>query len=171
MMKLRVPTLADESVLRMAYQELEADGTQKFLLHGFDGEATDFSCYKETLNQFSEGRDLPEGMVQDTFLLAEVDGEIVGRISIRHALNDFLFNYGGHIGYMVRPGFRMKGYASEMLRQALLLAKNIGLAKVLITCNDDNIGSIKVIEKHGGVLENTVDENGHLLRRYWIDNS
>jgi predicted acetyltransferase len=171
MLKLRVPTPADESVLRMAYQELEAEGTQKFLLHGFDGEATDFNNYIATLNQFSEARDLPEGMVQDTFLIAEVGGDIVGRISIRHALNDFLFNYGGHIGYMVRPAFRRNGYASEMLRQALLLAKDIGIHQVLITCNDDNIGSIKVIEKHGGVLKNKVDEEGHLLRRYWIDNS
>jgi predicted acetyltransferase len=171
MLKLRVPTLADESVLRIAYQELEAEGTQKFLLHGFDGEATDFSDYIETLTQYSEGRDLPEGMVQDTFLIAEVGGDIVGRISIRHTLNDFLFNYGGHIGYMVRPAFRMNGYASEMLRQALQVAKDLGIHQVLITCNDDNIGSIKVIEKHGGVLENKVDEDGRLLRRYWIDNS
>jgi predicted acetyltransferase len=155
----------------MAYQELEAEGTQKFLLHGFDGESTAFSYYIATLTQYSEGRDLPEGMVQDTFLVAEVGGEIVGRISIRHALNDFLFNYGGHIGYMVRPAFRKNGYASEMLRQALLLAKDIGLVKVLITCNEDNLGSIKVIEKHGGVLEDKVDEDGRLLRRYWIDNS
>jgi predicted acetyltransferase len=171
MLILRAPRLADEAVLRQSYDELAAEGHDGFLLNNFQGDSTDFEDYIASITQFAEGRDLPADKVQDTFLLAEVDGEIVGRISIRHALNDFLFNYGGHIGYMVRPAFRMNGYASEMLQQALLLAKGIGLAKVLITCNDDNIGSIKVIEKHGGVLENKVDEDGRLLRRYWIDNA
>jgi predicted acetyltransferase len=140
-------------------------------LHGFDGDATDFKNFIDIVNQYSEGLDLPAGSVQDTFLIAEVDGEVVGRISIRHSLNDFLFNYGGHIGYMVRPAFRRRGYASEMFRQALLIATDLGINMVLITCNDDNHGSIKVIEKHGGVLENKVDEDGYLLRRYWINNS
>jgi predicted acetyltransferase len=171
MMVLRAPTLADESALRLAYREFEAEGTQKFLLHGFDGDTTDFQTYIDVVNQHSAGQDLPAGKVQDTFLIAEVDGEVVGRISLRHTLNDFLFNYGGHIGYMVRPAFRMRGYASEMLRQALVIAKELGIDQVLITCNDDNLGSIRVIEKHWGLLENKVDENGHLLRRYWINNS
>ncbi|MFM2385238.1 MAG: hypothetical protein RL166_1112 [Actinomycetota bacterium] len=170
-MTLRAPTVADEAALRQGYAELATEGHDGFLLHGFEGETTEFEEYIEVLNQFAEGRDLPPGKVQDKFLIAEVNGEIVGRISIRHALNDFLFNYGGHIGYMVRPAFRLRGYASEMLRQALLIAKDLGIFHVLITCNDDNIGSIKVIEKHGGVLENKVDEDGRLLRRYWIDNS
>lgn len=171
MMVLRFPTLTDESVLRLAFRELEAEGTQKFLLHEFDGDGTDFESYIEAVNQYSSGRDLPADKVQDTFLIAEVDGDVIGRISIRHALNDFLFKYGGHIGYMVRPAFRRRGYASEMLQQALLITTELGINEVLITCNDDNLGSIKVIEKHGGVLENKVDEDGKLLRRYWINNS
>jgi predicted acetyltransferase len=171
MMVLRAPTLADEATLRLAFRELELEGTQKFLLHGFDGDSTDFKTYIDVVKQYSEGQNLPTDKVKDTFFIAEVEGEVVGRISIRHSLNDFLFNYGGHIGYMVRPAFRRRGYASEMLRQGLLLAKEFGIDAVLITCNDDNLGSIKVIEKHGGVLENKVDEEGQLLRRYWINNS
>lgn len=171
MMILRGPNPSDETVLRLAYRELESEGHPGFLLHGYTGDGSDFKEYLSKVDQFSAGRDLPEGMVKDDFLIAEVDGEIVGRISIRHTLNDFLFNYGGHIGYMVRPAFRRLGYASEMLGQALLLAREIGITEVLITCNDDNLGSIKVIEKLGGVLENKVNEDGKLLRRYWINNS
>lgn len=170
-MILRVPTTSDEHVLRIAYRELESEGHPGFLLHGFSGDESDYHEYLVRLENFSAGRELPEGMVRDDFLIAEVDGEIVGRISIRHTLNDFLFNFGGHIGYMVRPAFRRRGYASEMLRQALLKAKQLGIEQVLITCNDDNQASIKVIEKHGGVHENKVDEDGRLLRRYWINNS
>jgi predicted acetyltransferase len=100
--------------------------------------------------------------------VAVADSEIVGRISIRHELNDFLFNFGGHIGYMVRPLHRRQGHATEMLRQALEIAGSLGLKKVLLTCNDDNAGSIAVIESQGGVLENVVDETGKALCRYWI---
>jgi len=170
MMILRVPTTSDEAALRSAHQELETEGTQKFLLHDFEGANTDFRKYIDLVSQYAAGRDLPDGMVKDTFLIAEVEGDIVGRISIRHTLNEFLFNFGGHIGYMVRPAFRRRGYASEMLRQALLLTQELGIDQVLVTCNDDNLGSIKVIEKHGGQLEDKVDDNGNLLRRYWIKN-
>jgi predicted acetyltransferase len=65
----------------------------------------------------------------------------------------------------------MRGYASEILRQSIVLAKELGLNRILLTCNDDNLGSIRVIEKHGGELEDKVDDNGKLLRRYWINNS
>ena len=171
MMILRSPTASDEAVLRLAYSELDSEGHSGFLLHGYVGEETDFQSYLNTLTAYSKGANLPEDIVQGTFLVAEVAGEIVGRVSIRHTLNEFLFNFGGHIGYMVRPAFRRRGYASEMLRQALLVAKELGIEKVLVTCNDDNLGSIKVIEKHGGQLEDKVDDNGKLLRRYWIDNS
>ena len=171
MLILRPPRQADEAVLRQSFTELAAEGHHGFLLHGFQGDSTDFSSYLAAVQQVADGSDLPNGMVRDSFFVAEVNGDVVGRISIRHDLNEYLFKFGGHIGYMVRPAFRMKGYASEMLRQALVIAKEFGIHRVLITCNDDNIGSIKVIEKHGGVLENKVDEDGRLLRRYWIDNS
>lgn len=69
---------------------------------------------------------------------------------------------------MVRPSHRRKGYATEMLRQAKAIAKSLGINSALVTCNDDNLGSITVIESQGGVLENIVDENGRALRRYWI---
>lgn len=116
------------------------------------------------------GENLPKGLVPATFFLAEVNGELVGRVSIRHELNTYLQNYGGHIGYGVRPNFRRRGYATEILRQSLKYANEIGITKALLTCFDENVGSAAVIESCGGVLENIVELEGKPLRRYWIDN-
>ena len=170
MMILRLPTLRDESELRLAHNELELDGSN-FLLDGFQGDETPFDQYLSKVHDSLEGKHLLPGRVASTFLVAEVGGVIVGRSSIRHELNDWLNLFGGHIGYAVRPQFRRQGHAYEILRQSLTIAKDLGIEKILMTCNDDNAGSIKVIEKHGGVLENKVDEDGRLLRRYWINNS
>ena len=167
MMILRPPLPSDEEVLRLAHRELELDGSN-FLLDAYRNE-DDFIEFLNRVNNTATGENLAVGRVQADFLVAEVEGEIVGRSSIRHSLNDWLFTYGGHIGYAVRPQFRRLGYASEILRQSLEVTRELAIHKVLMTCNDDNIGSIRVIEKHGGVLENKVMDGDALLRRYWID--
>ena len=79
---------------------------------------------------------------------------------------------GGHIGYVVVPEFRRQGWATEILRQSLLIARErCGVDRILVTCDDDNVGSIRTIEKNGGVLENTVTgpDLEKPKRRYWID--
>ena len=105
-----------------------------------------------------------------TFLVAEAEGQIVGRVSIRHELNAYLEAVGGHIGYGVRPGFRRRGYATAIMVQSLAVASSIGLDRVLVTCDDDNVGSAKVIENCGGVLENVVSGGVESVpkRRYWV---
>jgi len=168
MLELRLPELSDELALRAAYAELAAEGHDGFLLDGFQDDPVDFQAWLSRVHDHAEGKNIAEGKVPATFLIAVLGGEIVGRISIRHELNDFLYNFGGHIGYMVRPLHRRKGYATEMLRKALQLTRELGLSRALITCNDDNLGSIAVIESQGGLLENVVDENGRALRRYWV---
>lgn len=93
---------------------------------------------------------------------------------IRHELNDFLLRIGGHIGYTVVPEFRRRGYATEMLRQSLAIARQrFELTRVLVTCDDNNVGSMRTIEKNGGVLENVVTgpDLDTPKRRYWIDTS
>lgn len=114
------------------------------------------------------GINLPKGRVPATFFIAEVDGQLVGRASIRHELNTYLFNYGGHIGYGVRPEYRGRGYATEILRQSLIYIRELGVSEVLMTCFDENIASARVIESQGGSLENVVELEGKPLRRYWI---
>ena len=103
-------------------------------------------------------------------LAAHVGEDLVGRVSIRFELNDYLAARGGHIGFGVLPAYRRRGFATEILRQALVLARSEGVSRVLLTCDDDNYGSAAVIERCGGVLESvrTSLPNDHAFRRYWI---
>lgn len=97
--------------------------------------------------------------------------KIVGMLQIRHCLNDYLKNYGGHIGYSVAPGERRKGYATKMLGLALEKCREMGIDKVLVTCISGNLGSKGAILNNGGVYENTLFEpdEGIDLERYWIN--
>jgi predicted acetyltransferase len=93
-------------------------------------------------------------------------------VSIRHELNEFLLRVGGHIGYVVVPEFRRQGYATAILRRSLQIAhETLGIGRVLVTCDDDNVGSIRTIEKNGGVLENVISgpDLAKSQRRYWIE--
>ena len=116
---------------------------------------------------------VPEGRVQATQFVCvrERDGRIVGMIDVRHRFNDYLRNYGGHIGYSVRPDERRKGYASWMLSQALSYCQEIGLERVMISCLVDNEASRRTILKNGGVYDRTVHEPQENvdLQRYGIE--
>ena len=124
------------------------------------------------------GEDLPAGYVPATTLWL-VDGQkFIGRVNIRHRLTPHLMQFGGHIGYMIRPSEQGKGYGNLQLALALDYCREhlrdaISGGKVLVTCDDDNVRSAKVIEANGGVLENKVEnfESGRtiLTRRYWIE--
>ncbi|MBS2938667.1 GNAT family N-acetyltransferase [Nocardioides sp. J2M5] len=97
-----------------------------------------------------------------------VDGDAyLGRLAIRHRLTDFLLEVGGHIGYDVRPSRRREGHATAMLQAALPWARELGIDPALITCDDSNLPSARVIESAGGVLE---DVRG-VKRRYWVPTS
>jgi predicted acetyltransferase len=91
--------------------------------------------------------------VRAAFRAAEIDGHLVGRASIRFGLNEWLARYGGHIGYVVLPEFRRLGYATEILRQAIEVARQEGVDRVPVMCDQDKIGSAAIIERCGGVFE------------------
>lgn len=159
----------DEAEALDAERELAAAGWPGFLPQRRPGESwADFAARIESQTR---GEGIPPGFVPCTFLVAEAGGHIVGRVSIRHELNDALRRVGGHVGYGVRPAWRRRGYATELLRRGLAICVDLGLEDVLVTCDDDNVGSAAVIERCGGVLENVVRDpggDGTLKRRYWI---
>lgn len=109
--------------------------------------------------------------VPETVLWLVNEGEFVGQVSIRHRLNDHLREVGGHIGYAIRPSRRRMGYGARILALALPRAAALGLERVLVTCDEDNLGSRRIIERNGGLLENAVAVPGSPVRklRYWID--
>lgn len=115
---------------------------------------------------------LPEGWVKAYEYFAVDDEKFIGILSIRTRLTDNLLKYGGHIGYAVNPKYWKMEYGTKMLKLGLKRAKEIGINKVLITCDDDNVGSYKIIEKNGDILENKVENTDQgetfLTRRYWI---
>jgi len=111
-----------------------------------------------------------ETAVPASFYWLIVEGNTyAGEMNIRHYLNDSLKRYGGHIGYRVRPSQRRKGYGKLLCAYGVKRVRELGVRDILITCDDDNIGSQKIIEANGGVLKDKVDNNrGVLTRRYWI---
>ena len=129
-----------------------------------------FADYLEKLRKNKLGEDLKSDWVPNSMFYGFVDGEIVGRMSIRHRLNDFLLQRGGHMGYAVAPRFRRRGYALEMVHQVLPICRGLGITRMLVTCTDENDASWRIIERIGGVLENKVWDECHkeLVRRYWV---
>lgn len=131
----------------------------------------DFNKWLDKLSNQLKEETTPENLVPSTTLLAirKSDNKMVGIIDIRHKLNNYLFNFGGHIGYSIRKSERRKGYAKEMLNLALTECKKLNIDKILITCDSKNIGSYKTILSNNGVLENEIPENDRITQRYWIN--
>jgi predicted acetyltransferase len=111
----------------------------------------------------------PPGEVHATFLWIMSDLEFLGHIDVRHELNEFLADAGGHIGYSVRPSARGAGVATWALGKALTLASELDLLHVLLTCDPDNMASRRTIESNGGVYEDCRETSIGRKLRFWID--
>lgn len=150
-----------------------------FIGHNVDGEIpgsgglarTDsYENWLADVSLYTKESTVPPGKVPANILLVyrTTDSTLVGILQIRHRLTEYLARGGGHVGYSVAPSERGQGYATEMLRLALKYCQKLGLERVLVTCDEENVASAHVIMSNGGVLENTVDVNGTKKQRYWI---
>ena len=166
-LRLRPPRPDDEAAFAAAHQALAVEGFTFGL--GYEP-GKPWATYLKELEDHRHGRNLPARHVPGTFLVAAVGQEIVGRTSVRFMLNEFLAQRGGHIGYAVLPQHRRRGYATEILRQSLIIARAAGVGWVLVTCDADNVGSRTVIESCGRVLDSVVTLDGEPpVLRFWID--
>jgi predicted acetyltransferase len=166
-LRLRPLRPQDEAAFAAGHQAMAAEGVT--FGPGYQP-GKPWATYLKELEDHRHGCNLPAGHVPGTFLVAAVAQEIVGRTSIRFMLNAFLTERGGHIGYGVLPQHRRRGYATEILRQSLIIARAAGVGRVLVTCDQDNVGSRAVIESCGGVLDSVVTLDGKPpVLRFWID--
>jgi predicted acetyltransferase len=138
----------------------------------YDQAVEDFAKYVQDRLDWKEGKSLPEGWIPaSTFWLVRNKNVILGTSSLRHKLTKHLRNIGGHIGYNIRPSERRKGYGTLILALTLEKARELGLTRILVTCDEDNIASAKIIEKNGGKLKNIYvnKELKQPKRQYWIE--
>ncbi len=129
--------------------------------------AESFSALLEKLAE-RRANIVPPGMVGETTLWLVEGGTYLGRISIRHALNDRLRAFGGHIGYDIRPSRRGEGLGSKMLSLALPHARALGIDPAMLTCDVANVASWRTIERNRGVREAAYEHEGITCLRYWI---
>lgn len=167
-MNLRLVKLTDQ------YQRHLNDMMEEWLAYEQDfspyairkNDYRDFATYCEQL----ENHDARNGFVPDSvFFCLDEDRDIfVGAVNIRHQLNEHLCHSGGHIGDGIRPSERRKGYATAMIGLALEECRKLGIRKVLMTCDSNNIGSAKSIQRNGGVMDYEICQDGVPEQRYWI---
>jgi predicted acetyltransferase len=134
-------------------------------------DADNFEDSVSRAKDHAKGMDLPEGWVAASTYWLLRRGRIIGTCNLRHELNEFLRNWGGHIGFSICPSQRGRGYGRRMLALVLKKAQAVGIKKALVACDDNNIASARVIEKNGGKLADKVKTEyaDFLVRRYWIE--
>lgn len=166
-LKLEMPSMTYWDSYFQSYDEIDHEGCVK----GMDWDGSSDPCiYIQDAQDMRDGNNL-DGLVPATNFWIMFGDEYVGRMSIRHELNEWLRNYGGHVGYEIKTSARKNGYATKAMKLAVDYCKDVlGLNELLVTCADNNIPSIKIIENIGGVLiESKNDQEGRLSRYYKIN--
>lgn len=164
----RKPAPHDAAEIEAFKAEFAADGS------GMDGTGILFRANAEEWLAYIDQMesDTPGSVPCLQYGLFDESNRLLGMLQIRLRLVGYLVDFGGHIGYCVRPSERRKGYAKDMLRRALDICREKGLDRVLVTCLEDNLGSARTIENCGGTLEKIVFDDRNYqanMRRYWID--
>ncbi|HXF79291.1 MAG TPA: GNAT family N-acetyltransferase [Usitatibacter sp.] len=150
---------------------LNAGGMGKYRGLNIEDLEADFGGYLRDLAEAAEESKLKPGLVpQTTYWLVE-GPDFIGRVSLRHRLNDDLMRIGGQIGYEIRPSMRRRGYGTQALRLGLAKARDLGLERILVTCDSVNLPSRKIIERNGGVFEDELaySDDKPPKHRFWID--
>lgn len=132
----------------------------------------DYHDFDKYLNELEIKFDTDDKVSDSVFfLLYKDENKFIGASNIRHKLNEYLLNYGGHIGDGIRPTYRNKGYGNKLVYLSLQEAKKLNINKVLMTCNKNNIASRKTIVKNGGIFENEIVEpsSNKIIQRFWIN--
>jgi predicted acetyltransferase len=168
-LKLVFPSLIQKTQVKDYILEFK-NNNEKDIPGGAHIQKLDYDEWLLKINNDLTKEELEKGRVPAIQYFGMLDDKIIGTIQIRCELNDYLFNFGGHIGYSIRPSERRKGYADKMLKLALEKCKEMKIFKVLITCDKNNIGSAKTIIKNGGILENEYfnESENEITQRYWI---
>jgi len=168
-LKLVLPT-PEYEIKIMSYKTEFLENKDRMYGTGGLKNAENFSKWYNGVCNKSKEETVRKGLSPETTYLAirTDDDRLIGMINIRHRLNEFLLNKGGHIDYSVRKSERQKGYAIEMLGLALKECARLNIRKVLITCDKDNIASARTIIRNGAELENEIKVGNRISQRYWI---
>ena len=166
---IRVPNESDEKSVMELRQEL-IDFNSEFAGSSKLEDYTDYFKWLEKLRIYEQKETCPEGKVPATLFLTfrKSDNKLLGMVQVRRELNKYLAEFGGHIGDVIRPTERNKGYATMQIALALEFCKSIGINEVFISAKLTNIASQKTIMKNGGILQNVVDCEDYKLNRYYI---
>ncbi|WP_333913578.1 GNAT family N-acetyltransferase [Vibrio coralliirubri] len=169
-MELVSPSIEFESEFSVFYLDFAENDVENSGYYR-DG-ISNFAQYVQRLQDEAQGLNLPDGYVPcNHFWLVDGNRNVLGAIRVRHNIdNDFLALEAGHIGYDIAPSYRGKGYGKSMLKFALPKAKMLGITQALVTADEDNIVSRKVIEANGGQFEKVVMGKvfPEPLARYWV---
>lgn len=168
--KLIEPTEALEDAFGKLIQEFHAAGEIEQPPGSCWKDDDNLATFMQRIRDYARGENLPAGWVPDSAYWLVCGRRILGACDIRHQLTDALRDFGGHIGYSIRPNERRKGYGTLMLKLALAKARKLGIDRALVTCDKGNIASARVIQKNGGVLdsESYSAQAGRVTQRYWI---
>ena len=147
---LSLPTAVVRDSFLAAVDEFEE--AQEWSADEANEARSDFDGYIERLKNRAHGEDLPEGYVPESIFWLIESNTYIGRISVRHQLTEKLKNFGGTIGYAIRPSERRKGYGKKLLALGLHKAAELGINEVILTCDETNVGSRRIIEANGGEL-------------------
>ena len=169
----RLQLIEPSEALKDFYLEMVEECREAFEFYAFHDRAlNDYRGYLTDLQAWKRGERLPPGFVAMTSYWLVRNGErVLGETRLRSRLTPALEVEGGHIGYMIRPSERRKGYGTQILALVLPQARWAGHRRVLVTCDTDNIGSARIIEKNGGVLNSYSVSlySGKQVSRYWIE--